>query len=56
MVSEVGTTQEPKCEFGDDCGRYVDEDEVTLKKGSENTVDSSNRLKILAVRGLITPK
>jgi len=37
MVSEVGTTQEPKCEFGDDCGRYVDEDEVTLKKGSENT-------------------
>ena len=41
MVSEVGTTQEPKCEFGDDCGRYVDEDEVTLNKGSENTVDNS---------------
>jgi len=23
MVSEVGTTQWPKYEFGDDCGRYV---------------------------------
>ena len=56
MVSEVGTTQWPKYEFGDDCGRYVDEDEVTLNKGSENTVDNSDRLKIPAVRGLFTPK